>query len=71
MDKGQRIVGSCVLAALGAFFAGSVLQEQYSVNWFGQFCPSGGSDYCIHPEWLAVGAGLLFGAFAVYRGKLL
>jgi divalent metal cation (Fe/Co/Zn/Cd) transporter len=32
-------------------------------NWFGQFCYTG---VCIHPEWIAIGAGLIACAVVVF-----
>lgn len=54
----KRLIGVGV-GAIGAFFIASGFQTN-SQNWAGQVCYlSSAQGVCLHPEWIAVGAGLL------------
>jgi len=60
-----RMLITVTLAALGAFFIASGWQTQtQTTNIFGQECWGAG---CLHPEWIAVGVGILVAAFLFYR----
>jgi divalent metal cation (Fe/Co/Zn/Cd) transporter len=50
------VVGVFVLASGFGAYPGDF-------NWFGQFCYAG---VCIHPEWIAIGAGLIACAVVVF-----
>jgi hypothetical protein len=52
------------IGLVGVFFLASGFQAYPGdFNWFGQFCYTG---VCIHPEWIAIGAGLIGGALVVF-----
>jgi hypothetical protein len=48
------------VAGAGIVFLASAVQT-FGTNWLGQVCPYPGP--CFHPEWLAVGIGLLAAAY--------
>jgi hypothetical protein len=53
-----------VIGVVGIFFLASGFQTSpEDFSWFRRFCYTG---VCIHPEWIAVGAGLIAGAFVVF-----
>jgi len=59
-----HIVLAIAIAVVGVFFLASGFQAYPGdFNWFGQFCYTG---VCIHPEWIAIGAGLVGGALVVF-----
>jgi len=69
-----RILTTATLATLGVFFIASGWQGSgriagrivyASTNLFGQKCNIAGG--CFHPEWVAVGVGILVVAFLFYR----
>jgi len=57
----KRLIAVAV-TAVGAFFLASGFQSPL-INWAGQYCGPAVSP-CIHPEWIAVGVGLI--GLAVY-----
>jgi hypothetical protein len=66
-EKLVQTIASILLVGGGMFFLGSAIQGQRSSNWAGQKC---GLGPCFHPEWLGVGAALIFAAYLVYVGRL-
>jgi hypothetical protein len=66
IDKRLIAVG---VAGLGAFFVASGFQTEFQ-NWAGQECRIylGMRSFCFHPEWVAVGIGLV--GLAVYLWAL-
>jgi hypothetical protein len=68
MLSAKKIVGLVGLIGLliaGVFFLAMGYQTAGATNWFGHVCRIEAG--CINPEWLAVGAGCLVGAFLFYR----
>ena len=64
----KRLIAVAV-AAVGAFFFASGFQSggrNLGRNWAGQFCAM--DSTCVHPEWIAVGVGLV--GLAVYLWTL-
>jgi hypothetical protein len=58
-----HIVLAIAIGIVGVFFFASGFQSALSFNWFGQMCTTG---LCIHPEWIAIGAGLIACGVAVF-----
>ena len=60
---------SIIIGSTGIYFIGNFIQSD-RINIFGQDCLSFYNGVsCYHPEWLAVGGGLLAVAIVIYRKK--
>jgi len=54
------------IGAGGVFLVASdIHQSRLGFNWFGQFC--GSREICVHPEWIAIGAAILYVAYLIFR----
>jgi hypothetical protein len=61
-----KIVLAIAIGIVGVFFLANGFQASPGDhNWFGQSCWAG---LCIHPEWIAIGAGLIACGVAVWKG---